>query len=230
MPKTFKDELRALDPFRFRSVSYSLEGEDLILLRLFLERHHGFYMDVGALHARRFSNTHLLSKKGWRGCNIEPNSELLKGFEKERPQDINLNIGISDQVGELEYFMFDEPALNTLDKPTAIQKENVLGYKLLGTKKIPVDRLENVIRKLKDHFGQKLTIDLLNIDVENHEWEVLNSNDWNQFRPEVICVEIHVKHIEELLQNRSYTFLTQHGYKLVAKTPMTCIFKDFERK
>ncbi len=37
--------------------SYSQEGEDLILRRIFNDRASGFYVDVGAHHPRRFSNT-----------------------------------------------------------------------------------------------------------------------------------------------------------------------------
>jgi hypothetical protein len=79
---------------------------------------------------------------------------------------------------------------------------------------------------IQKKLNKKIKINLLNVDVENHEWEVINSNDWNEFRPEVLCIEIHSSDIEELLKDRSYKFLNQRGYKLIAKTPMTCIFKD----
>ena len=43
--------------------SYSQEGEDLILQRIFHNQKDGFYIDVGAHHPFRFSNTALLYKK-----------------------------------------------------------------------------------------------------------------------------------------------------------------------
>lgn len=40
--------------------SYSQEGEDMILRRIFEKQQVGFYVDVGAHHPRRFSNTYFL--------------------------------------------------------------------------------------------------------------------------------------------------------------------------
>lgn len=37
--------------------SWSQEGEDLILRRIFENKNTGFYVDVGAHHPKRFSNT-----------------------------------------------------------------------------------------------------------------------------------------------------------------------------
>ncbi|MFM5945106.1 MAG: hypothetical protein ACKO9G_17365, partial [Dolichospermum sp.] len=43
------------DTFILRS--YSQEGEDMILRRLFAKQSDGFYVEVGAHHPKRFSNT-----------------------------------------------------------------------------------------------------------------------------------------------------------------------------
>ena len=42
--------------------SYSQEGEDMILRRLFEKQIQGFYVDVGAHHPKRFSNTYYFYK------------------------------------------------------------------------------------------------------------------------------------------------------------------------
>ena len=44
---------------------YSQEGEDMILSYMFIQKRTiGFYMDVGAHHPNRFSNTYYFYKKG----------------------------------------------------------------------------------------------------------------------------------------------------------------------
>ena len=58
---------------------YSQEGEDMILRRIFEEKN-GFYVDVGAHHPRRFSNTYYFYKQGWTGISIEPNPQAAKAF------------------------------------------------------------------------------------------------------------------------------------------------------
>ena len=104
----------------FSNLSYSQEGEDLILNRFFNNKENGFYVDVGAHHPRRFSNTYSFYKKGWRGINIDALPGSMVAFNKERPNDINLEIGISKKESELLYYMFNEPALNTFSETEAV--------------------------------------------------------------------------------------------------------------
>jgi len=51
----------------YATKSYSQKGEDIILRRILGEKEVGFYIDIGAHHPKRFSNTYLFYKKGWRG-------------------------------------------------------------------------------------------------------------------------------------------------------------------
>src|SRR6185436_8799288 len=100
-------------------VSYSQEGEDLLLARLFEHDAQGIYVDVGAHHPFRFSNTCLLSKKGWRGINIDARPGSMRLFQRFRPNDVNLELGVSEHPGHLEFYVFAEPALNTFDAALA---------------------------------------------------------------------------------------------------------------
>jgi hypothetical protein len=75
--------------------SYSQDGEDMVLKVFFYEnkrKYEGFYIDVGAHHPFRFSNTAFFYQKGWRGINIEPTPDLIKKFKRYRKRDINLNV------------------------------------------------------------------------------------------------------------------------------------------
>lgn len=91
----------------------SQDGEEIFLRELFRGQDKGTYIDIGANHPFRFSNTYWAYARGWRGINIEPdviNYELLKNIRKE---DINLNCGVSNEETQLTYYMFKESALNT---------------------------------------------------------------------------------------------------------------------
>ena len=70
--------------------SYSQEGEDMLLDRFLEDRSVGFYVDVGAHHPKRFSNTYRLYCRGWRGLNIDANPGSMTLFQKLRPRDINV--------------------------------------------------------------------------------------------------------------------------------------------
>ena len=79
---------------RERQASYSQEGEDRILQRLFENQTPGFYVDIGAHHPRRFSNTYIFYKQGWRGINVDATPGSMFLFRVFRKRDINLEIAV----------------------------------------------------------------------------------------------------------------------------------------
>lgn len=231
IPKKIKDFLGRYELEKYNkslehtSVSYAQEGEDLILNRFFENKTNGFYIDVGAHHPKRFSNTYIFYKKGWRGINIDPLPGTKKQFDDERCGDVNLECGVSLKEQELTYYMFNEPALNTFSKEEADSKNGLRAYKIIEERTIktyPLSRIldENVLPEVK--------IDFMSVDVEGLDLEVLKSNNWNLYRPNLLLVEdlkktplIDLKEKSEL-----FNFLTQQEYRLVSKTFNTLFFKD----
>ena len=51
--------------------SYSMDGEDLEIIKYFKNLNNGFYVDVGCYHPIEMNNTYLLYKKNWTGINID---------------------------------------------------------------------------------------------------------------------------------------------------------------
>lgn len=208
-------------PFTYAINSYAQEGEDMVLNRIFGDKT-GFYVDVGAHHPMRFSNTYALYKKGWKGINIEPNPDNFKLFKKFRKKDINLNIGISAGPSKLNYYMFNESALNTFDKNVKNERENSKGYFLKNTIEVNTYPLGNVLKQFSEQFD---VIDLMTVDVEGYDLEVLKSNDWRTFKPSWILVEqLNLKDLS-IKDFEINNFLESHGYVLFAKTFNTLFYK-----
>jgi len=159
----------------FASISYSQEGEDMILNRILGERRCGFYVDVGAHHPRRFSNTYFFYKRGWSGINIEPNPDVIRAFNSERPRDKNIQCGISDCEGVRKFYHFDDSALNTFDETVVKSRIAATTYRLVKHEYIPLVRLDRILRK---HLNEAVQIDFLSVDVEGFDLAVLKSNDW----------------------------------------------------
>ena len=202
--------------------SYSQEGEDLLLSRIFHKKNDGFYVDIGAHHPLRFSNTYKLYKRGWSGINVEPNPDAFHLFGKMRSRDINLNIGVASKPGMLKYYMLNEPALNTFDKLLAESRLENKQYRLIGQKNIKVLHLQEILNQYKSRFGN---IDLLTLDVEGLDLDVLKSNDWERFKPSWLLIEeLGLKSLESL-EFESHTFLKSKGYVLFAKTFNTLFYK-----
>ena len=225
LPESFARSLRGararfLDPYATRS--YSQEGEDLILRRIFDQQRTGFYVDVGAHHPKRFSNTYIFYRAGWRGINIEPNPAVKGQFASIRPRDINVQVGISEQASTLTYYEFDDPALNSFDAGLTKWRLANTPYKVIRESAVPVERLDAVLTRLLP-AGQ--AIDFLTVDVEGLDLAVLRSNDWTRFRPRCVLIEALQSSLEGALRGDACIFLQGQGYELFAKTYNSLIFR-----
>lgn len=205
------------------NLTYSQEGEDRVLWRFLGGRTSGFYVDIGALHPMRFSNTYLFYEIGWRGLNVEPSPNAIKEFHRTRPRDINVGMGVSEFVGELTYYMFDDPALNSFDEVLTREREAQTHYRVVGTIKVAVERLENLLR---DKLPEGQSIDFMSVDVEGFDLQVLRSNDWNRYRPEFVLVEALDFNLDKGSQHPVQIFMNSIGYKLVAKTLNTLFYRE----
>ena len=208
------------DPNMKPRLCYAQDGEDLILDRLLEGQPAGFYVDVGAHHPMRFSNTHLFYLRGWRGINIDAEVGSMRLFAKHRSRDVNVECGVCARSGTLPYYRFNEPALNTFDEAEARLKDSP-PYRL-------VERVEVTVRRLDDLLTEYLpagqVIDFLTIDVEGKDLEVLESNDWTRFRPRFILAETLRTGMLNIASCPVVRFLSGHGYMPVAKAYNTIFF------
>jgi FkbM family methyltransferase len=204
----------------FNQNSYSQEGEDMILRRIFENRANGFYVDVGAHHPKRFSNTYFFYKKGWKGINIDCNPGSMRLFQLFRKKDINLELAISNKFEQLKYHSYIEPAINTFT-PSIWDKNN--NHILLKTMEIETVTLEFVLSRF---LKEGTAIDFISIDVEGMDFKVLKSNNWSKFRPKIVLVEDTTNNDEYLMNSPIYQFLLEQEYVLYAKTINTLIFRE----
>lgn len=218
--RTIKHFLRG-DPDLKPRLCYGQDGEDLILDRLFEGQHKGFYVDVGAHHPLRFSNTHLFYLRGWRGINIDAMPGSMKNFDKLRSRDINIECGVAQSAGKLLYHCFNEPALNTFDVAEASRK-NEHPYKLIDTVEVNVERLDTLLTR---YLPSRQQIDFLSVDVEGKDEEVLRSNDWDRYRPRFVLAETLRIDMLNLSDCPMVQFLRTVGYKPVAKAYNTSFFE-----
>ena len=209
-----------LDVYAFKS--YSQEGEDMILRRIFEKQSTGFYIDVGAHHPKRFSNTYFFYKKGWNGINIDAMPGSMKPFARIRSRDLNVEKPISSKKQVLTYFAFNEPALNGFSKELSKERDGLNTFKIEFTKEIETVTLEEV---LDENLASNQVIDFLSIDVEGLDFDVIKSINIQKYRPRVILVEILGSSLSDMHQDPIYDFLFKEDYTLHAKAVNTVIFK-----
>jgi O-antigen/teichoic acid export membrane protein len=215
---------------RYNAWAYSSEGEDMILKRIFHGRTQGVYVDVGAHHPFRYSNTYMFYRLRWSGINIDPNPGSKILFDRYRPRDTNLELGVSANRQRLTYHVFNETALNTFSPQTALDYENSSPhYKVIGHQEIQTLPLSEILDQHLGKLNPSCRIDFLTIDAEGLDLEVLSSNNWDKYRPDYVLVEGSPFDLPDIGQNPTYAFMKEKGYDIFAKTYYTYFFKNMNK-
>jgi FkbM family methyltransferase len=145
----------------------------------------------------------------------------MAAFERERPRDINVEAAIAPEEGELTYFMFNEPALNTLDE--AMARERAVGeYRIVERRRVRARPLHDVLR---EHLPRGQAIDFMSIDVEGLDLQVARSNDWDAYRPEVVLAESSATTLAGELDSELCRFLRGVGYEPFSRTVKTLLLR-----
>lgn len=222
LPEPIKTIIRLVRDFfqwdRYFVKSWSQEGEDLILFRFFGLKKNGFYVDVGAHHPIRFSNTYRFYRRGWNGINIDATPGSMNAFSRLRVRDINLELPISSGRRQLTYYMYSEPALNGFTEGLRSKDKSC---RLVATMILQTEPLSDVFQK---YVPKDKEIDFLNVDVEGHDLEVLRSNDWDRYRPKMVLAESLTSSLESICQGELSRFMSEQGYTIYAKTVNTVFF------
>lgn len=203
--------------------SFSQEGEDIIV-KLYIEENginkdgKGIYVDLGAHHPYKYSNTAALYLMGWHGINIDADSECIKTFNKYRKRDKNVNAGVAEKAGVLDYYCFNDSALNTFDK-SLIEFNEKIGFKLIDVKKISVVNINDL---LEQHLSDGDRIDVFDIDIEGFDEKIIAAFDWEKYNPTIVLTE------RDMLTDKSEfvpnEILSGFGYKVYASTNRTVIY------
>lgn len=223
IPDSLKRSLRqVMGPRAFSRSYFSQEGEDILLARLFNDGKPGTFVDVGAHHPFRFSNTYALYLRGWRGINIDAMPGSMSLFRKHRRHDINLELGVARNVGSMTFTVFDEPALNTFDVELAEARETG-GQPVLRRVSVDCLPLADILARYPMPATGRNSF--LSIDVEGLDLQVLQSNDWVAYRPSIIVVEAAGTSVSEIMSSEMTDYLGKQGYVLFSKLAHSVLFK-----
>ena len=197
---------------------YSQFGEDKILYEIISKKlKKGFYVDVGCFHPKKYSNTYMLYKRGWRGVNIDMEKDKIETFDIARPNDFNFLGAVSDKIEKAKIFRNQKFGVSSTLNKNMINKENIIDESVIET--CTLDYILNL-----SPFKNK-EIDLLNIDTEGNDLKVLKSLNFNIYKPKIIIIETHLKDIDKILVSEPYKFLINKNYKLSSWNIYSLIFE-----
>jgi FkbM family methyltransferase len=206
--------------------SYSQFGEDILLQSFLGDKwswgYKGFWVDIGAHHPSNLSNTKAFALNGWRGINVDASFDAIAKFNRHRKRDINVNVGIGLVPGMLDYYRMSSSPMNTFSKDFADRAVEE-GCKLIDVVKVPVITMKELLDK---YLPEGQTIDFVSIDCEGFDLSILQSNDWDRYRPEYILIEIHVGGENWEIPNCPVShYLKKQGYEFVGQSYVTTLYK-----
>lgn len=192
--------------------SYSQFGEDRVIASLLPETS-GSYLDVGAGHPIRNSNTYLLYRRGWRGVLVEPILSLASQCRTTRKRDIVLNSligagGFAEGTSEFWEFTPSEFSTTLEDRANSLIKSGVCLRSKYECAVIPIRFVTPAISP-DEPF-------LFSLDIEGLDQAVLEAIDWHHFRPRIVCIEDPHRLkgptlISQLLESKGYELVSQHS-------------------
>lgn len=197
---------------KFSSVkeSYAQIGEDKIAIGMLQEMKLDapiFYVDIGANHPTRLSNTYRMYREGGSGIVIEPNSELIGLHKTIRPRDIQLAVGCGKANNLLKFYYSKTPVLSSFAKSEVDE--------LWSTDFLPVFTLDRICVDLSVE-----RIDFLSIDVEGLDVDVLDGATQTLRKTRLVCIEANNDEAEQFIMAR----MAANGFRLALKNKWNLFF------
>lgn len=199
---------------------YSQYGEENVIDSFFKGKKNGYVVDVGAADGKTNSNSrYLIESHEWNGLLVEPHPSYFKSLTDlyENNGKVKLrNVAVFNKAGILPFFEYgsdSEGQVSTLSPEFKNKVTNMHG----NLYKDPIN--VNVVN-LKDILIDSPHIDFLTIDCEGVDLEVIESNDWEKYRPSLLCIEHSMP--KDILD----ALMAKYNYKLLTRTAGNSFFVE----
>lgn len=179
------------------------------------------FLDIGANHPVEISNTALLRSRGARGVNVDANPDVIELFKRERPDDVNVNVGVAGKAGKLTFYRFDRTSgLNSFSLQAMEQIiASVPGLKIEDEIQVPILTLDQVI----DTYCGGRCPDLLSIDAEGFDREIIEAASFST-KPKILCVETMTR--GEDITRELDGLITSRGFRKYVQMAANAIYVD----
>jgi FkbM family methyltransferase len=188
---------------------YSQYDEEDFLLKYFNKKNNGILIDIGAADGKTNSNSrYLIEFCNWSGILIEPHPEYYKSLFDLYKNNNNIklyNIGIFNIKMHLPFYKFgnvEEGQVSTFSESFKNKVESYHGNKYSESINIECNTITNILQE-----NNLFNIDFVTVDCEGLDMEVLESNNWDIFRPKLICIEHSIDKIllSNFMNSKNYT-------------------------
>jgi FkbM family methyltransferase len=197
-----KSEIEPLE-HKYGPSRFSQGVEEWILKDFFQDRRNGVFVDVGANHYQKGSNTYYLETvMGWLGVAIEPQVKFAAGYHEHRPRTTFVPLFMSNVSNQqTTLFVTDFDGVASYDRAFTERWGEVTPTTTTTS------TLDDVLDRLKIN-----RIDFLSMDIELAEPQALEGFSIRRFKPSLVAIEAHAEVRQQILD-----YFARNEYALVGR-------------
>jgi len=182
----------------------SQHGQDEYIIKLLNNKQNGIFVDVGAAHPTKLSNTYIMeSELGWTGLLIEADEYFLSQLRQYRTSTV-IEALVFNTNTILEYEYIYEPTEGFGNHIRNLGLNHGSAYKLIKTARKSTTTLQQIL----DSNDMPEIIDYMSLDIEGVELQALKSINLEQYRFRTMTIENN-QGTSDIIN-----YLTPYGYKL----------------
>ena len=190
----------------------SENGQEWFVLDTLNYKRNGYFIDIGAGDGIVGSNTFILEKfYNWSGVCVDPNPAFFKSLIGSRDVSI-VDLSVDKESGKVKPFLY-------------ANEKDFFGWNFRSGLKEVVNSSDHNFQEMKtytislndllDWQDSPKDIDYVSIDVEGHEYNILEGFDFTRYNVKIWSIE----HDFGVQRAKIQKLLEEKGYK--------CIFDDF---
>jgi FkbM family methyltransferase len=179
--------------------------DEVLYRNYFPDKKDGFFIECGAGDGVICSCCLFFEQRRWKGINVEPSAVDYKKLVTNRPNALNLQIGLGDYGHKATF-------ASTIEGPSGLggfewtpeQKQKRMEYGCV------FQDVEVEITTYRELIGGNVKkVDLFVLDVEGYELKVIKGMVGSKVLPDLICVEygrINLEDLKKMLLPMGYRF------------------------
>jgi hypothetical protein len=162
----------------------------------------GYFLDLAANDAAKWTNTLALERHGWKGLCFEPNPGYWYGLAHRECTVVGALVGgTHQQKVQVKFRGVFGGMVGKLDERLANRKKEP---------DAPLeDRYTTPIRQVLSQFQAPHVIDYLSLDVEGMEYMIMEDFPFDEYTIRLLTIERPSQPLKKLMEDNGYLFLKQ---------------------
>jgi hypothetical protein len=186
-------------------------GQDKWVHSVVGDKQNGFFIELGASDGDYLSNTYFFEKTlNWNGICIEPNPVFHKALRENRACHICTNCVSNRDDMEVAFASCGHASGVTSTAGPFTNSSHTIQVRT------------STMKTILERYNAPKLINYLSLDVEGHEYEILQTFPFDDYTIECITVEHNEPHVGPDMRMKIRTILESKGYRFIKGNDDVC--------